>query len=680
MSNWGFRFIIKVYQSRLDYLPQTNYKLTMNWKSVILVFILFFMGVLRVSAAEDPIGEMKANQTWTCLNAAKVGEASTQARPPTTATLKGTGVCAANTKCYLVTKTVDTEKGDCQKETKPDGRTINVCETVVRGTFYTTGTVAGDLALFGKDNTKQIPEAGKIIRRTTKKEFIKSVYAAEVADNSLSPGTASIDFMMANPDDHQAYFFYLAGINEELGQGSGAPEGDSNSQQLGTVGFEFPIPEGSKQDCTQIYWDPYGYVFDSVSYEPIKGAVVSLRAGGKIVDLPTNPAETDTWGKYNILVLNAGKYSVEADYLPSHEFVKTGFSMSKYSSIYLDSAESHSLVFSPGDPEFEESPAKPLRVDIPLKPKGTPYRREKIERLNQSSQVLTKSDGEYVRFEGTVDFPRAIIPFLVDGQPLTVDGEDVVAKSDRLGSWSIEIKLDSLPQESITVGEPYKDPELFSMVGNNGSLSRVVDMIVTFLIKPVAAQQSIRINDPAPTTTSTGVTQNYTFNPILRHIEGYAYDSLGKIIPKAKIIIKLKMNNSTVYETVADDSGFFTVYKNNLPPLEYYLEIVDPTTLKSSTQSTATFVKNNQAYIDSEKIDLMSVTKNDQPIVNPATGQLNQIAKVTPPQPAANTSASNQKLKSPIDIKLFTMILVLAVLLASTVGVIFYIRKSRPQI
>jgi hypothetical protein len=44
--------------------------------------------------------------------------------------------------------------------------------------------------------------------------------------------------------------------------------------------------------------------------------------------------------------------------------------------------------------------------------------------------------------------------------------------------------------------------------------------------------------------------------PILRNIDGYAYDTLGKL-SGAKVTIKLQSNNMVVYTTVADDRGLY---------------------------------------------------------------------------------------------------------------------------
>jgi len=191
--------------------------------------------------------------------------------------------------------------------------------------------------------------------------------------------------------------------------------------------------------------------------------------------------------------------------------------------------------------------------------------------------------------------------------------------------------------------------------------------------KKVQAQQSIRIDEISPTPMANSQ-KNLTFDPILRHLEGYAYDEKGQVIPKAKVEIRYTMNDKLFYMTTADDSGFFTIYKNNLPPLEYYLEFVDPVTQVKTKQTTSQFVKNNQSYIDSEKINLMAVSKNNQPIINPATGELNKIVKNTGQSPQNKPTSVG---KNPLGTKFLMIIFILVVLFISTIGMIFYIRRNK---
>lgn len=182
------------------------------------------------------------------------------------------------------------------------------------------------------------------------------------------------------------------------------------------------------------------------------------------------------------------------------------------------------------------------------------------------------------------------------------------------------------------------------------------------------AQNSIKIDLPTPTLKPIG------FNPILSYIEGYAYNQSGKIIPRAKILIKLKADNKLFYQTDADETGFFTIYSNNLPFFEYYLEITDPIVGTSVKQTTSEFITFNQKYITENNLDLIKSTRSSKPIINKETGKENIIlSKSTPiPTPQSTTNKINNQL--------VVFILVFLFLIVTFALMVFYIVKKRQQI
>lgn len=181
------------------------------------------------------------------------------------------------------------------------------------------------------------------------------------------------------------------------------------------------------------------------------------------------------------------------------------------------------------------------------------------------------------------------------------------------------------------------------------------------------AQLSIRIDDsPSPTPNKIG------FNPILSYIEGYAYNSKKEIIPKAQILVKIKNGNQLFYKTTADENGFFKVYADNLPFLEYYLEIIDPKTKESFSQTTVDFVKLNKDYLDKQKLDLIRSTKDNKPIINPETKEKNRVfnqnSSLVPTSITTKTTPSvNLKNKNQLMI-LFLILIFLFLIL----GLLFY--------
>ncbi len=181
------------------------------------------------------------------------------------------------------------------------------------------------------------------------------------------------------------------------------------------------------------------------------------------------------------------------------------------------------------------------------------------------------------------------------------------------------------------------------------------------------AQLSIKIDDSSsPTPKKVG------FNPILSYIEGYAYNSKGEIIPNAQILIKLKNGNQLFYKTTADENGFFKIYANHLPFLEYYLEVIDPKTKESFNQTTVDFVKLNRDYLDKQKLDLIRSTKDNKPIINPETKErnivFNQNSSLIP-------TLVTEKTTPPVNLKTrnqLMMVFLILIFLFLILGLLFY--------
>ncbi len=102
------------------------------------------------------------------------------------------------------------------------------------------------------------------------------------------------------------------------------------------------------------------------------------------------------------------------------------------------------------------------------------------------------------------------------------------------------------------------------------------------------------------------------------------------------------------------------------------MESIDPQTQIKITQSTSQFVKNNKEYINSEGLDLMNSTKNNQPIINPTTGELNdEFSKGELTNNSINTAKKNTN-----NIKILVTIFIVFTLIIGALGTLIYIRKS----
>lgn len=422
-------------------------------------------------------------------------------------------------------------------------------------------------------------------------------------------------------------------------------EGDERSQQLGQANFVTVIEatptftENDNKSCALIYWDPYGIVFDSVSLEPLNSAmaiVTLLDEGGKQVQSTVaTQVSIDILGKYNIYVEKDGMYKLDVS-SATHNFVNE-----KPVSGYLSLYES---IFLPGDPAFEEKSISPKRVDLPLKSKGIPYTRKVAEYYKSQTEVL-HGGKVYESVEIRVTHPLSKIKVLTDGREITPQANGLKFNNitDKNGVWNGMIRRDLISNKGLTI-EVTKNNSYFTYQ-SPGSNEKLI----------------IR------------------FDPILTYVEGYVYDDKNQIIPGAKVEVKLKMNDRTLYQTTADSSGFFSISPKKLSLFEYYFQFTDPLKNNSTVQTTAGFVKNNQEYLDSEKIDLINATKNSKSIIS----QNNNLSKSNffDNQPVSAfkkgiNSVATKNNTSPINVSIAIILMILLLLVGVTVGLILYIKKQ----
>ncbi len=467
--------------------------------------------------------------------------------------------------------------------------------------------------------------------------------------HKLPPGQfTDIQGSISNPSDHVWYSIYA--IHEPLALSLGG-EGKDPSQQLGKNEFQLA---GSMGKCLSVYWDPYGRVFDSQSLEPLgmnEARVTLLDEAGQIVNTPSNNTPIDDLGKYNIFLQTDGKYKLKVDSMVNHDFIPVAPN-SRYSELY-------EKIYVSGDPAFAESKSNPQRYDIPVKPRSTPYHRDPVT-ISKNQDIVWNLGQEYAKIELRVSHPMTRVITNINSS-WTCDQTNSVY-TDKEGFCTIMVKASEIPQEGIDINYAL-DSKYYPLATN--LINRLFDKIISLFVKNVSAQQKIRIDD-------TSVANSVHFDPILRYIEGLAYDANKEPIAKAKINVRL-INKSIFYSTVADDRGYFVIYKNSLPPLEFYLEYVDPKTSQIIKKTTSEFVSDNQSFLKTEKINLMAATKFNQPVVDPKTGKLNEIVK--PPVSTIAASPINGANGGKATLAIIVFVLIVLVLVA--LGVIVYIKQNK---
>jgi len=366
----------------------------------------------------------------------------------------------------------------------------------------------------------------------------------------------------------------------------------------------------------------------------------------------------------NILINKDGRYKLKVTPKTNHKFTAAEPDI-RYKDLY-------DFIYKLGDPAFAETAQSPKRVDVVLEPIGAPYSRSPDYISREYIDVLFKGE-LYTKIALRTVHPKTIVKVMVDGVELTEDGAGraLPKTSDKEGYWLVLIKKEVFSQTGFSI-ELIKNPQYYPLAKNNNYFSQLIDKLASLFFKKVSAQQSIKIDSGSSTDNKKTIIK---FEPILEYIEGFSYDNNNKIIPRAKVNIKLKMNDKIYSSTTTDDSGFFTMYPKNLPPYEFYLEIINPETKKVAVQTTGEFVKKNQAYLDSEKINLIQATKQDQKIINPTIGELNNI--VNNNNQPTNQPTTSTSTKTAFNPTILIIISVIALLVIVALGLVLYIKKSQ---
>ncbi|MDH7476010.1 MAG: hypothetical protein QHH09_00880 [Microgenomates group bacterium] len=422
-----------------------------------------------------------------------------------------------------------------------------------------------------------------------------------------------------------------------------------NSLQYGT--FEF------NQDsslCTSVRWDPKGRVFDSLSLEPLPEATIQILDEQKnLLNKPgiNSTLVTTETGEFSFYV-EPGTYYYNS-FKEGYTFPAGNNLNPNYNKIYYCDRDKNNNfpIYNQQYPIVESG--KLVHCDVPLDP-GTnrPYQSEpKLLKFGSVSLPASSNQPEKTRFSGLVTHPLTTVVLV--GKNNRQEIARVTA--DKFQSWEIIIDNDKIPAD---------------------------EEIEVFLIKPDLTQDTQGLNWKEfflKKVLAQGLTQisaNITFQPILRYIEGYAYDKNGKILPFTRVNLKMQMSDKTIYSTQADEKGFFKIPSEVIPIFSYYLEFIPVNSSSVIKMSTADFSRLNKNYLTNQKLNLMTGTKNNQRITLMMTPPKNYQPTVLPTQPIEKptTSVSTTSENSAKSLLLIVVILIL-LMMGVVVGVFIYRKK-----
>ncbi len=552
------------------------------------------------------------------------------------------------------------------------------CVGTDAGGVCSTSNADYDELIFRNDNTKLFPYS-VVVKDGAKHKIVlgKLRVTATVTTAGLTGGMA---FYSVTLNDLQGALG--TGVGQKL---STFPFGEGSFTKCVTISWTTilptptPVPvvvnNGGGNECrgngcddnrAHRRWDPFGIVFDSQSLEPMANIKVTIYDKNKVfyrlLGL-TNPQTTRADGLFNFLV-EPGTYYLTTSLPSGYAFTKNPNLQPNYIKIYHKEDGSNSI-YSPDEPIVEEidtpEEAKNGRPDIehrdiPLDP-GTnqPYVVEPSTILYKTIRLDNKTT-----IDGRVSHPFTMVKF-TQGE---VDLEEI--RADRFGYYLIDIDNSSIKQDQdITV--TYRKPDYTKIDSVEISLKKLINSLFGFVLAPFSpalAQTRIRIT---PTSSS------FTIPPILSYIEGYAYDKNGQIIPSARVLLKLKMNNAVFYETKANEKGFFRIPSKLIPIFPYYLQVV-PKSGQAISYTTTDFVKQNKDYLKEAKINLIqpNFIVKAQTVENSSNSNLDTSSD--------KTSSSTQKKPTPPSSKTSSFLIAVLIILFCLIGAIvlaYFIFRSR---
>ena len=292
------------------------------------------------------------------------------------------------------------------------------------------------------------------------------------------------------------------------------------------------------------FHDPYGRVFDSHTLEPLSKATVTLnqKSSNNTFTPVTqasvgigfvNPQTTNKDGLFAFLVPD-GTYRLDAE--------RTGYiGIAPENGVKSAHTFLYENLYNGGDIVQKGSV---VQTDIPLKPFST-EEAETFARLNPVTvmeyfQSMDQKKTLY-RIEGRTSHPAAIVELYAGvadkSRAGVINKTRTLAKteSDKYGRFTITFDISKLKNNEIISALTVSKPSMY--LGAH--------------------------SDATKTTLE--------ISPMLASLKGVAYDANGAILPGARVAVMVPMSSVPVYETTADESGYFEVPEENIPSIQYEL-------------------------------------------------------------------------------------------------------------
>lgn len=456
----------------------------------------------------------------------------------------------------------------------------------------TSGNTNLDQQVFGRDNLQALnSQYGYIFEESTL-----------LSNPLMSDGGGNIPtftWQSSTPESHARRWMalnYFVPLPDDLGTG------EEKTQQIGTFSFENVL---NQSDCISLSWDPYGRVFNSKTLEPVNNASVTLLKkrengvftmmtpadllGGNIL----NPQTTKEDGGFSFVVPD-GTYKLtvsQSNYVFPEEIANLQSNYLKiYSDIYPD--QTGQEIVQQGVVQHRDIPLKQVSAGLETSAKLMEY----FYDLNKpTSTVIIK---------GRVSHPFAKIK-AYSLKPDPVSQENVryrlltenPVSADKLGNFVLRIDQSQFePTESF--GEIVVEKI-------NLTQPSLVEKITKWLLGFIG-----KVN------AQTMIASSIRLEPILNYLEGYAYDTQGKVIPNATVGIVLNFSNKPSYQVKADENGYYKVASEFLPSMPYRITYTTTAGQVIKT-STSKFIAQNSDSITASDIKINLLADKEGKVITP---------------------------------------------------------------
>lgn len=429
---------------------------------------------------------------------------------------------------------------------------------------------------------------------------------------------------------------------------STAPVGKGGGNQQGT--FDFMV-KTTLRDCASIAWDPYGRLFDASTLEPVgntqitlqinKGGVFSAMTpadllGGNLI----NPQQVYEDGAFSFIVPD-GDYKL----LPTLPYV-------------TDLAKI--------DPNYKKAYSEIYAGEV-IQQRGAIQHRD-IAIQTQNTNTNPQMIGFFYSTDpnGKADFEGRL------SHPLT----------------KINVKTAKVSTLHPTSKVPYRTIQTFQ-ADKQGAFKFSVDQNkfekTGSYTEIIAGIELVKVN-LRTSEESSASSRTVALEPIPQYLEGYAYNSVGTVLPNATVGVYLSSGVSPSVEVITDENGLFKINTESLPGVLYNLRYTTKTGV-TFVVKPSTFLAQNQQYYIQNRIN--PYTGNYKSGALAPTGGPDESKKSQGKEPGTSFQSSgkrenqkgenNQIQNNQMSSQIYILIIILVLLLGGVVGVVVYLKKKRTQ-